>query len=168
MEHDPGRDARAFEPVVAAVEEVAPGVEVIRPGACALAARGPARYFGGEERAAERIVEHVAQACGVESQVGRRRRGLRRRCWPPGPGGSCRPAGRRQFLAGLDVAALERPELADLLRRLGMRTLGDFAALPAGDVLARFGFDAALRPPAGRRARTTGRSRSAGRRPTWT
>nr|BFE75328.1 hypothetical protein GCM10020092_086290 [Actinoplanes digitatis] len=48
VEHDPGRDARAFEPVVAAVEEVAVGVEVIRPGACALAARGPARYFGGE------------------------------------------------------------------------------------------------------------------------
>ena len=70
MEHDPGRDARAFEPVVAAVEEVAVGVEVVRPGACALAARGPARYFGGEEPAAERIVEQVAQACAVESQVG--------------------------------------------------------------------------------------------------
>ena len=39
-----------------AVEEVAVGVEVIRPGACAMAARGPARYFGGEEAAAERIV----------------------------------------------------------------------------------------------------------------
>ena len=45
-------------------------MEVIRPGACALAARGPARYFGGEEPAAERIVEQVAQACAVESQVG--------------------------------------------------------------------------------------------------
>ena len=32
VEHDPGRDARAFEPVVAAVEEVAVGVEVIRAG----------------------------------------------------------------------------------------------------------------------------------------
>src|SRR5690242_21469473 len=52
VEHDPGRDARAFEPVVAAVEEVAVGVEVIRPGACAAAARGPVRYFGGEEAAA--------------------------------------------------------------------------------------------------------------------
>ena len=70
VEHDPARDARAFEPVVAAVEEVAVGVEVIRPGACALAARGPARYFGGEEEAAERIVEQVAQACEVESQAG--------------------------------------------------------------------------------------------------
>src|SRR5688572_30289822 len=39
VEHDPGRDARAFEAIVAALEELAPGVEVIRPGACALAAR---------------------------------------------------------------------------------------------------------------------------------
>ncbi|BCJ51079.1 hypothetical protein Asp14428_25540 [Actinoplanes sp. NBRC 14428] len=70
VEHDAGRDARAFEAVVGAVEEVAVGVEVVRPGACALAARGPSRYFGGEERAAERIVEQVAQACAVESQVG--------------------------------------------------------------------------------------------------
>ena len=44
----------------------------------------------------------------------------------------------------MTVEALERPELADLLRRLGVRTLGDFAALPASDVLTRFGFDGAL------------------------
>src|SRR5690606_29883419 len=44
---------------------------------------------------------------------------------------------------GMDISTLDRPELVDLLRRLGIRTLGDFAALPAGDVLARFGFDAA-------------------------
>ena len=54
------------------------------------------------------------------------------------------PAGASAgFLAGMDIATLDRPDLADLLRRLGVRTLGDFAALPAGDVLARFGFDAA-------------------------
>src|SRR4029453_5707534 len=49
VEHDPGRDARAFEPVVAAIEEVVAGVEVLRPGVAAAAVRGPARYFGGEE-----------------------------------------------------------------------------------------------------------------------
>ncbi len=143
VDHDPGRDARAFEPVVAAVEEVAVGVEVIRPGACALAARGPARYFGGEELAAERIVEQVAQACAVESQVGIAdgvfAAGLAAR------GGTIVASGRtREFLAAVPVEALERPELADLLRRLGIKTLGDFAALPGSDVLTRFGFDGAL------------------------
>ena len=143
IEHDPGRDARAFEPVVAAVEEVAVGVEVIRPGACALAARGPARYFGGEAEAAERIVEQVAQACSVESQAGIAdgvfAAGLAARS------GRIVPSGRtREFLSGVPVEALDRPELTDLLRRLGIRTLGDFAALPAADVLTRFGFDGAL------------------------
>jgi protein ImuB len=143
VEHDPGRDARAFEPVVAAVEEVAVGVEVIRPGACALAARGPARYFGGEEEAAERIVEQVAQACAVESQVGIAdgvfAAGLAARA------GRIVASGRtREFLSEVPVEALDRPELTDLLRRLGIKTLGDFAALPAADVLTRFGFDGAL------------------------
>ena len=143
VEHDPQRAARAFEPVLAAVEELAPGVEVIRPGACALAARGPARYFGGEQAAAERLVEQVAQATGVEAQAGvadgtfaaelAARAG---RLVPPG--------GTAAFLAGQDIATLDRPELADLLRRLGIATLGQFAALPAGDVLARFGLAAAL------------------------
>nr|WP_308221117.1 DNA polymerase Y family protein [Micromonospora sp. XM-20-01] len=143
VDHDPGRDARAFEPVVAAVEEVVAGVEVIRPGACATAARGPSRYLGGEEAAAERIVEHVAQSCAVESQVGIAdgvfAAGLAAR-----EGRIVAPGGTREFLATRPVEALGRPALADLLRRLGVRTLGDFAALPAGDVLARFGFDGAL------------------------
>ncbi|MBL6275709.1 DNA polymerase Y family protein [Micromonospora fiedleri] len=143
VDHDPGRDARAFEPVVAAVEEVAAGVEVIRPGACALPARGPSRYLGGEEAAAERIVEHVAQNCAVESQVGVAdgvfAAGLAAR-----QGRIVPPGGTPEFLAAQPVEALGRPALADLLRRLGVRTLGDFAALSAGDVLARFGFDGAL------------------------
>ncbi|MGN9775618.1 DNA polymerase Y family protein [Micromonospora sp. H33] len=143
VDHDPARDARAFEPVVAAVEELVAGVEVVRPGACAVAARGPSRYLGGEEAAAERIVEHVAQACAVESQIGIAdgvfAAGLAARSGRVVP-----PGGAPRFLADLPVEALGRPALADLLRRLGVRTLGDFAALPAGDVLARFGFDGAL------------------------
>lgn len=143
LDHDPGRDARAYEPVVAAVEELAPGVEVVRPGACALAARGPSRYFGSEELAAERIVEHIAQACTVEAQVGVAdgvfAAGLAARA------GRLIPPGRTAaFLADLDIATVDRPPLVDLLRRLGIGTLGAFAALPPADVLARFGLDAAL------------------------
>jgi protein ImuB len=140
---DPARDARAFEPVVAAVEQIAAGVEVVRPGTCATATRGPARYFGGEEAAAERVVEQVAQECAVEAQVGIAD-GVFAAEQAARAGRVVAPGRSRQFLAGLDIAALERPELISLLRRLGIRTLGAFAALPAGDVLARFGFDAAM------------------------
>src|SRR5258705_8268076 len=70
VSHDPGRDARAFEPVVAAVEEIAPGVEVLRPGACALAARGPASYYGGEAEAAEPLGGHIPLPLGGEIPAG--------------------------------------------------------------------------------------------------
>jgi protein ImuB len=140
---DPGRDARAFEPVIAAVEQLAPGVAVVRPGACALAARGPSRYFGSEAGAAERIVEHIAQECGVEAQIGVAdgvfAAGLAAR-----DGRLITPGQTPVFLAAKDIDAVDRPALVDLLRRLGIGTLGQFAALPATDVLARFGLDAAL------------------------
>lgn len=55
VEHDSNRDARAFEPVVAAVESFTPRVEVTRPGLCAFATLGPSRYFGGDEALAEQM-----------------------------------------------------------------------------------------------------------------
>ena len=70
LARDADRDARVFEPVVAAVEELAPGVEVVRPGLLALPVQGPAGYFGGELAAAERLVDQVAARTGVECQVG--------------------------------------------------------------------------------------------------
>ncbi|WP_239097198.1 DNA polymerase Y family protein [Asanoa ferruginea] len=143
VDHDPARDARAFEPVVAAVEEMVAGVEVVRPGVCGFAARGPARYFGGEEAAAERIVEHVAQSCAVESQVGVADGGFAAAL--AAREGVIVPSGQTvAFLARRPVEALARPQLTELLRRLGISTLGAFAGLARGDVLARFGFDAAL------------------------
>ena len=66
MPPDPGR---AFEQVVAVVEEFCPRVEVLRPGACAIGARGPARYFGGEEALAGKIIEAVTGG-GFACQAG--------------------------------------------------------------------------------------------------
>jgi protein ImuB len=140
LRHDPIHDARAFEPVLAAVEELAPGVEVIRPGVCAVAARGPARYFGGDRAVAARLVEQVTAVTRVASQVGvadgRFAAGLAARRGEIVPRG-----GSRAFLDPFPVDTLEQPELIHLLRRLGLRTLGAFAELPGRDVLARFGPD---------------------------
>src|SRR5689334_11988017 len=66
---DPGRDARYFEAVTVAVDELVPRAEVLRPGLLVLAVRGPARYFGSESAAAERLVDAVA-AAGAECQAG--------------------------------------------------------------------------------------------------
>ena len=41
------------------------------------------------------------------------------------------------------MGILGQSELAELLDRLGIRTLGEFAALPDADILGRFGADGA-------------------------
>ncbi len=53
------------------------------------------------------------------------------------------PGGTADFLAPWSVATLARPDLAVTLQRLGITTLGQFAALPAASVSDRFGADAA-------------------------
>ncbi|MEV0467568.1 DNA polymerase Y family protein [Nocardia tengchongensis] len=164
---DPDRDARLFEPVVVAVDATVPGVEVLRPGMLALAARGAARFFGSEEAAAERLVDAVA-AVGVECQIGiadelstavfaARRAAL----VPSGKGAEFLAPMPISELAGEPVlAAPRRVELVDLLHRLGLRRIGDFAALTPAEVASRFGADAIVahrcaravpeRPPAAR------------------
>src|ERR1022692_2260513 len=64
-----GPGARAFEPVVRAVQEFCPRIEVLRPGICAFAVRGPARYFGGEAELGGKIVETVTRL-GLDCAVG--------------------------------------------------------------------------------------------------
>lgn len=59
---DFGRDARAWEPVVASIEELTPTIEVIAPGQAALATRGPSRYFGGDRALGELVARTVDAA----------------------------------------------------------------------------------------------------------
>ncbi|MGI9002532.1 MAG: DNA polymerase Y family protein [Pseudonocardia sp.] len=149
LARDPDRDARVFEPVVAAVEELAPGVEVVRPGLVALAARGPVGWFGGEQAAAEKLVDQVAVRTGVECQVGLAD-GLFAAVLAARRGVTVEPGATPAFLAPLGVAELDREpdvdrsELVGLLRRLGLRSLGAFGALDPADVASRFGADAVL------------------------
>ena len=62
VEADPARDARAFQPVVSAAQELVPTLEVVRPGLMMLAARGPSRVFGGEHAVASALAAAVDQA----------------------------------------------------------------------------------------------------------
>src|SRR5690606_3220013 len=65
-----GRDARLFEPVAAAVEELVVGVGVVRPGVVAAPADGALAYFGDEYRLMETLIDHVSAKAGVEVQIG--------------------------------------------------------------------------------------------------
>ncbi|GAA4422589.1 DNA polymerase Y family protein [Georgenia halophila] len=146
---DEVRDARAFEPLVQAAETVVAEVAVVRPGMVVFLAHGPARHVGSEDALAEALVGTVATETGAECQVGIGD-GLLTAMLAARAGVLVPSEASAEFLAGQDVgtltlafstrqAAARTAELVDLLRRLGLRTLGEFAALEAGDVAARFG-----------------------------
>ncbi len=144
-DEEPGEgSARAFEPVVALVEEFCPHVEVLRPGVCAIPARGPARYFGGEAELADRLAAAVGRAgygCQVGVADGLFAAGLAARA---GSGVLVVPPGKTpEFLARFPVGVLGMPELCELLPRLGIETLGQLARLPPAEAVSRFG------PPGG-------------------
>ncbi len=150
VDEEPARDARGFEPVVRAVAGFTPRVELTRPGVCALPARAPARYFGGEALLVEKVratvaaaVVAVADAAGGAAPEPPCRVGI-----ADGPF-AARLAAREgvivphgtspEWLAHFEVEVLGLPMLAEVLRRLGIRTLGELAELDEGAVLARFG-----------------------------
>src|SRR5215470_13163188 len=157
---DTGPEAPEFVQVVSVVEGFCPRVEVLHPGACAIGVRGPARYFGGEGALAAKIIDAVAGggvACRVGIADGLFAARLAAEHSPPAwdarpvptaspahPGAATLvPPGRaRAFLAPLPVGVLDGPgaaDLAGLLPRLGIGTLGEFASLPTADVANRFG-----------------------------
>ncbi|MGN6406144.1 DNA polymerase Y family protein [Sinomonas sp.] len=140
---DAARDAREFEAVLAAVEASLPGVHAFRPGLCALRARGAARYYGREEDAGGAALEAAARL-GLEARAGFAdsvfaAEQAARSAGELAPLRIVAPGESAAFLSPLPIAALRDPKLASLLLRLGIRTLGDFAALPLADVRSRFG-----------------------------
>jgi protein ImuB len=133
----PGRADPLFEQVIAAVTEFCPVVEAVEPGVCAFGARGPARYFGGERALTARVIAAMADL-GVQCRVGVAD-GMFAALLAARAGRVIPPGGTQGFLARQPVSVLDDPDLAALLKRLGLGTLGDFAALPAADVAGRFG-----------------------------
>ena len=143
VQRDQAIEARCFEPVLASLDDLTPGIEVTRPGTCAFAMRGPARYFGGDDAVVEGVMKRMAAA--IDGRTGVRigvadgpfAAGLAARLANPVrvvDAGSV--AG---FLAPMSITVLERPDLTDVLVRLGLTTLGSFAALPSSSIIARFG-----------------------------
>ena len=134
--------ARRHERVIAAVTGFCPDVEVVEPGVCAFGARGPARYFGSETALAIRITAALADL-GAGGLVGIAD-GLFAALLAARDGKAVPPGGTARFLAAQPVDVLAAQDLAAqdliaLLKRLGLGTLGDFAALPVRDVASRFG-----------------------------
>ncbi|GAA1123836.1 DNA polymerase Y family protein [Microbacterium aurantiacum] len=149
------RDHRAFSPVVAAVEEYAPGVQVLRAGLCALRAKGPARYYGGEGEAARVLLAALAELGLADVRTGiadgpfTAEQAARAATTRAEPVFSVPAGGAAGFLAPLSVSVLAdatpgeparaADDLPGLLARLGVQTLGGFAAMTPDRVRERFG-----------------------------
>lgn len=165
LDRDVDRENRLFEPVVAALDAITPRVEVTGAGLVGFPTRGPARFFGGEEAMARAVVDAVTPQLSRRGQV---RVALADGVFAARLAARCRPGGRYServdltvvddtavigvvppgasgdFLAPMPVTALEMLDLADVLVRLGLDTLGLFARLAAADVVDRFGRDGLL------------------------
>ena len=139
-EDEGGATLRSFVKVVDAVEAYCPWVTVVRPGICSLPSRGPARYFGGEESLVQLVTEATAGITTVEVGVAD---GIFAAVLAASGGLVVPAGGTPDFLAPFPVDILGRPELAELLDRLGIRTVGGFADLSESHVLGRFGADGA-------------------------
>ena len=159
---DGGEHLRRFGRVVEALSSVCPWVDAVRPGVCTLPIKGPTRYFGSEDVVLARVAETVeaalpaleaalpapeaalpAEGAGVPREGDRVRLGVAEGVFAAAlaaRSGTVVPPGETaRFLAPWPVDELSDPELADVLVRLGLSTLGRFAAVPVADVLARFG-----------------------------
>jgi protein ImuB len=142
---DPAGVATLSERTVTGLESTGAAVEVGQPGVAYFDAYGLQRLHGGLNV----VLAAARRAVGLPARYGiaptrftalaaATRTRVRR---PLQVSGGEREA--REFLAPLPVALLRaRPELAALppaLERLGIGTLGEFAALPAAAVADRFG-----------------------------
>ena len=143
VDADVANEARTFEVVARALEAFTPRVVLDRPGRCEFPTRGPSRYFGGDNElvcllhtavAGELGTDGTDVRIGVADGAFTARLAARR--------GLVVPVGESaKFLAPWPVSVLDDDELASLLVRLGLPTLGAVSALPPDAVLARFGIE---------------------------
>jgi protein ImuB len=151
---DPGEETRRFEPVMAAIEELVPRVEMVAPGLLFVPVAGAVRFYGGEEPLATRIADEVDRLTGSlrggQALVGVADGPFAAR-WAAARAGVGQPllvTDTIGFLSNLELTTLREAmggdEMIDTFRWLGIGTLGDLASLPRDALATRFGHHGAL------------------------
>lgn len=138
------RDARVFAEVADCLDEVVSSVEILRPGVAAVNLGAALRFYGSEEKVAEKVIDAVARVgmdcfAGIADEVPTAVIAAR--------GQQVVPAGRsREYLADVPLEVLGREpalrceqQVVDTLASLGIATLGQLAELDERALLARFG-----------------------------
>ena len=151
VSHDPASEEILFDEVVREIERsVAPSVHVVRPGVAAVAARGVARFYGGERAAAQRMSEVLTRIGYADAGISVADGLFAAEVAATDVAGPeshdpriLSPRTSRDFLAPRDVSVLARTGQADealvrTLRQLGLTTVGSFAGLDRQHVVQRF------------------------------
>lgn len=152
---NPVRDAVAFERIIDRLEAISPLVDPVEPGCCYVDLRGLGRLYGSPAEIAARLLRAIPPILRPRAGIAPGTFTSRLAAWqaPPGESLVIPPAEVTAFLAGLPVERLPLPlTMLRRLERLGLRTLGEFAALPLPAVQAQFG-------PEGRHAWNLARGR---------
>lgn len=140
-----GRDGEAERAaqaaLVEAAERVSPRVEDAEPGVVYVDLAGLGRQ-GGDEATLGEALRRAAAAVGLPAGVGIAASKLAARVAAslPDPPQVVATGEEARFLAPLPLGRLApSPELATTLERWGIRTIGDFAGLPAAEIASRLG-----------------------------
>ncbi|APT93178.1 DNA polymerase [Corynebacterium phocae] len=146
MDHNPDRDGAVFSALSESLDDVASSVEVLRPGLAVVDAGAAGRFHGSEHKALEMMMDATARA-GVDVQIGAADELATAIIAARQGHGNLVPAGKSpEFLSSCPVSVLAAEtalgcpqEFVEQCFRLGIRSLGDLAVLPAAQVTTRFG-----------------------------
>ena len=142
----PVRENTAAERIVAGLETLSPAVEIdaAQPGCYLVDLTGLDRLLGPPSLATERLLAIIPPLLRPRAGVAATKFAARAAAHAAAPGAVTvvPPATTRAFLASSPVTLLPlSAEKQRRLERLGLRTLGDLAALPPAAVQARFGVE---------------------------
>jgi hypothetical protein len=140
----PDRDGRVFLTITEGLDAAAAHIEVVRPGLVLIDAQAATKFHGGQDKAAEKCIDAVARQgvdcfAGIADDISTAIIAARR--------GAVVPIGKsREFLHTQPTSLLRaEPSLGCaakdvlLLEKVGLKTLGDVAALEAAAMVNRFG-----------------------------
>src|SRR5215217_5983398 len=148
VERDPARAEREWEEALRRLEDAGFAPEPDEPGCAFFETRGVERLYGGLEAAVQRALASVGPSWDPRAGAAERRFAALAAASVARPGEAVVVADDRlaEFLAPLPVSDLPLGRgTQEELRALGVRRLGELAALPGGAVAERLG-------PEGRRA----------------
>jgi nucleotidyltransferase/DNA polymerase involved in DNA repair len=144
VDPDPAAVEREWEGVLRRLEDVGLAVEPVEPGAVVFETRGVERLYGGVAEALQRALAAVGTAWDPRAGAASRRFAALAAASVARPGQILIVEGKeeREFLAPLPLSLLPlHPERYAELEGLGVRKLGELAALPGSAVAERLGPD---------------------------